>query len=84
MTRKIPRNQMKRGVHRTLSGDALWKMLGFNNVRAFQRARQRQQVPIRMYPVPGTRGVFAYLEDVERYLAERQALESEITATGSK
>lgn len=75
---------MKRGAQRTLSGDALWKMLGFNNVRAFQRARQRQEMPIRMYPVPGTRGVFAYLEDVERYLDERQTLESENTAMDSK
>lgn len=37
-----------------------------------------------MYPVPGTRGVFAYLEDVERYLDERQTLESENTAMDSK
>lgn len=74
--KQIRTAKSKPGARRTLSGDSLWKSLGFNNVRAFQRARERGQLSLPMYPAPGTRGVFAYAEDVKQYLAERQATET--------
>lgn len=53
-----------------VSGRALWQALGFANERAFQRARQANQVPIPLYPLPGqARGVYARSDDLARYLA---------------
>ncbi len=53
-----------------VSGRALWQALGFANERAFQRARQANQVPIPLYPLPGqARGVYARSDDLAHYLA---------------
>lgn len=53
-----------------VSGRALWQALGFANERAFQRARQANQVPIPLYPLPSqARGVYARSDDLARYLA---------------
>ena len=53
-----------------VSGRALWQALGFANERAFQRARQANQVPIPLYPLPGlARGVYARSDDLARLLA---------------
>jgi len=79
MESQKPRHRTKRSA--VLSGAALWKALGFSNERAFQRARQNKLIKIPMYPMPRTRGVFAYREDVERYQAMRQELESKIPSS---
>ena len=53
-----------------VSGRALWQALGFSNERAFQRARQANQVPIPLYPIPArARGVYARADDLASYLA---------------
>lgn len=53
-----------------VSGRALWQALGFANERAFQRARQANQVPIPLYPLPGqARGVYARSDDLAHHLA---------------
>ena len=58
-----------------VSGRALWQALGFANERAFQRARQANQVPIPLYPLPGqARGVYARSDDLARYLASLNPL----------
>ena len=58
-----------------VSGRALWHALGFANERAFQRARQANQVPIPLYPLPGqARGVYARSDDLARYLASLNPL----------
>lgn len=58
-----------------VSGRALWQALGFANERAFQRARQANQVPIPLYPLPGqSRGVYARSDDLARYLASLNPL----------
>lgn len=52
-----------------VSGEALWTALGFRNERAFQRARQRNEIPIRVFPLPGqSRGVYARRDDLEAFL----------------
>lgn len=58
-----------------VAGRALWQALGFANERAFQRARQANQVPIPLYPLPGqARGVYARSDDLARYLASLNPL----------
>ncbi len=54
-----------------IRGKALWRALGFSTERAFQRARQLKKLDLRLYPNPDNRGVHAYLEDVENYLAKQ-------------
>lgn len=50
-----------------LTGEALWKALGFKNVRAFQRARAAKQIEVALYPIPGqSRGLFAFQAEVEQ------------------
>lgn len=71
MTRRPP-SRSRCLPPRSLQGEALWKALGFRNVRAFQRARQRGAISVPLYPVAGTRGVYALAEHVEQWLAERQ------------
>lgn len=51
-----------------VAGAALIKALGFNNVRAFQRARQFGRIAVPLYPIPGqAHGVYAFLDDVEAF-----------------
>jgi len=50
-----------------LKGEALTKALGFSNERAFQRARKKGVIPVRLYPIPGqSSGVYATARDVEK------------------
>lgn len=64
-----------------VSGRTLWQALGFANERAFQRARQANQVPIPLYPIPGKgRGVYARSDDLARYLANLNRSISERSA----
>jgi hypothetical protein len=51
-----------------VTGADLIKALGFNNARAFQRARQLGRLTVPLYPIPGqARGVYALLEDVKAF-----------------
>ena len=60
-----------------VSGNALWKALGFAHERAFQRARQANQLGIRLYPLPGkSRGVYARVDDLAEYLSRQTASSS--------
>jgi len=55
-----------------LKGEALWRALGFNNERAFLRARTRGALAgLRLYPVPDqSRGVYARKDDVLEFLTK--------------
>lgn len=56
-----------------VEGQALWKGLGFNNERAFQRARSAGRLKgLRLYPIGGrSRGVYARSDEFSTYLAQR-------------
>lgn len=52
-----------------VKGSALWRALGFTSERAFQRARQTNQISLRLYPIPGqSRGVRARVDELTNYL----------------
>lgn len=53
-------NHHARTSRRKVTGTELWQKLGYNNARAYQRARQQGKLPIRTFPMPGSRGYFAY------------------------
>lgn len=57
---------------RRVAGDTLWRALGFKNARAFQRARSRGAIALRLYPDPATGGVYALADDLDRHLAAKE------------
>lgn len=63
----IPRRKKPQPRDRALKGAELWRALGFTNERAFQRARERG-INLPMYPMPGSKGVWARSSDVTAYL----------------
>lgn len=58
---------------RRVAGAALWSALGFKNARAFQRARKKGEIGLRLYPDHITGGVFALAEELTRYIADRRS-----------
>lgn len=67
----ISRGKKPQHRDRPLKGAELWKALGFKNERAFQRARERG-IELHLYPIPGSKGVWARSSDVKAFL-ERAA-----------
>lgn len=55
----------------TLSGDALVAALGFSSARSFQRAKQQGRITVPLYPLQGRKGVYAFVEDIERLRRRR-------------
>ena len=54
--------------------------LGFKNARAFQRARKAGKVEIPLFPLPGSRSVYARAADIETLkarVAEQSAVEEQ-------
>lgn len=46
----------------------LWRVFGYPSSKAFTMARRRGTVPVTLFMLPLRRGVFAYTEDVARWL----------------
>ena len=51
-----------------LSGEALWRALGFGSRRTFDRAAREGRLPVQIYPLPIGRGRFARTEDVADWI----------------
>ncbi|AVO30393.1 TPA: hypothetical protein ACOEBE_000513 [Stenotrophomonas maltophilia] len=51
-----------------MGGSDLQRNLGFPNGRTFGRAVQRELLPVRTFPLPGRRGLFAKTRDVAEWL----------------
>lgn len=56
----------------TLSGRELYGALGFKSYAAFHRSKQRGEVGVSVFSLPGRRGWFALTTDVATWL-QRQA-----------
>jgi hypothetical protein len=57
-----------------MQGRDVWRALGYPTQSAFAMARRRGTVPIKLYLVPERRGVFAYTEDVARWVSSVRQL----------
>lgn len=55
-----------------LGGQDLYAALGFKTYAAFHRSKQRGEVGVHVFPLPGRRGWFALTMDVAEWL-EKQA-----------
>ena len=57
----------------TVRGADLWRALGFDNARAFQRAHQAGRIGLRLYPIPGqSRGLMARADELAAYLVKTE------------
>ncbi len=58
----------------TLGGRDLYAALGFKSYAAFHRSKQRGEVGVHVFTLPGRRGWFALTADVAKWLTiQRQA-----------
>lgn len=55
----------------TLGGRDLYSALGFKSYAAFHRSKQRGEVGVDVFALPGRRGWFALTTDVAAWLLER-------------
>lgn len=57
-------------LSRVVSGEALWRGLGYDSLRTFQRARQHGEKLPPLYPILGRpHGVYALREELDRFVA---------------
>jgi hypothetical protein len=52
-----------------LTGEALWRALGFRSRATFQRAKAARTLGVTLFPMHEGRGHYALTRDVARYLA---------------
>lgn len=53
-----------------MMGRDLWRALGYPTFAAFVMARRRGTVPVAVFEIPMRKGVFAYTEDVARWVTQ--------------
>lgn len=66
-----------------LGGRDLYAALGFKTYAAFHRSKQRGEVGVHVFPLPGRRGWFALTADVAEWL-EKQAGRTDKVRTPSQ
>lgn len=54
-----------------LGGQHLYSALGYKTYSAFHRSRQRGELGVHIFKLPGRRGWFALTKDVARWLEEQ-------------
>lgn len=52
----------------TLGGHDLYAALGFKTYSAFHRSKQRGEIGVHIFPIPGRRGWFALTTDIAAWL----------------
>jgi hypothetical protein len=82
---KLPRSDETLSAPRAecelVSGEALWKALGYRTAASFRQAAHRQTVPIHVFDLPHRRGKHAFRRDLDRWLTELVAKEGTDDAT---
>jgi hypothetical protein len=61
-------SQLRQQHGHLLSGEALWRALGFKSAAAFRQAKARGVVGIRLFNIPNRRGTFATAREVAEWL----------------
>ena len=57
----------------TIGGRDLYAALGFKTYAAFHRSKQRHEIGVNVFTLPGRRGWFALTTDVAAWLSEQAA-----------
>jgi len=69
LTERIGRNLM-RHYGPLLSGEALFRSLGFASMAAFRQAKSKKQIPVTLFEIEHKRSSYALAEDVAIWLAK--------------
>ena len=72
--RKSLENDLLRLYGPILTGDALWRSLGYTSKEAFRQALSRGTVPVHIFSIQNRRGKFALAKDVAQFLTEQRFL----------
>lgn len=56
----------------TISGQDLYAALGFKSYAAFHRSKQRGEIGVRVFTLPGRRGWFALTTEIAEWLAAQR------------
>lgn len=51
-----------------MTGSSLWRALGYKSSASFRQAKVRNTVCIRVFNLPGRRGIYAFTKDVAAWL----------------
>ena len=51
-----------------MSGEDLWKTIGFTSAAAFRQARAQERLEIKVFSLPNRRGTFAFTRHVADWL----------------
>lgn len=52
-----------------LSGEALWRTLGYSSADAFRQAKSRGKLPVRTFKLAGRRAIYARTSDVASWIS---------------
>lgn len=53
-----------------VSGEELWRRLGYRTAASFRQAAHRKTVPIKVFDLPNRRGKHAFRSDLDAWVAE--------------
>ena len=53
-----------------LSGEALWRTLGFSSADALRQAKSRGRLPVKTFKLAGRRAIFARTSDVASWISK--------------
>ena len=53
-----------------VSGEELWRRLGYRTAAAFRQAAHRQTVPVTVFDLPNRRGKHAFKADVDAWVEQ--------------
>jgi hypothetical protein len=76
----LPATSVARGAdrqERLISGEALWRPLGYQNAQAFNRSARLGTVPIPLHELPGRRGRFALESELNAWIESLRTKASE-------
>jgi hypothetical protein len=66
---------LQREFGHLMTGDLLWKTLGFKSSAAFRQAKSRGVIGVRLFKIPNRRGTFATTAEVAKWLQKISAAE---------
>lgn len=76
---ELSRSDDRSGGARTpgelVSGEELWRALGYRTAASFRQAAHRGTVPIHVFALPHRRGKHAFRRDLDRWISELVAQE---------
>lgn len=72
-------NELQSNFGPLMSGEALWKTLGFTSAGAFRQSKSQDRLEIPAFSLPNRRGTYAFTKHVAHWLKQKaEEAESDI------